>query len=107
MSSDTGFDCKCASCTNPSSDEVRRIIVQNAASARGYALSQPLSGSDATRAEDTKMLCNSIKWIGMIEKQESQMLGEYEAHLTAAATASLRLGKNSEGHGMYMAIAEA
>jgi hypothetical protein len=101
-----GFDCKCASCTNPSSEEVRCIIVQNAVSARAYALSQSLTGSDATRVDDESMLLESVRWIGVIEKEGLHVLREYEAHLTAAATASLRLS-NSEDHAKYMTMAEA
>ena len=42
----------------------------------------------------------------MIENRNYKVLLEYVAHLTAATTASLRLG-NSEDHAKYMAMAEA
>lgn len=48
-----------------------------------------------------KRCCESVKWIGVIEKEGLQVLPGYEAHLNAAATASLRLGK-SKDHAKYL-----
>ena len=91
-----GFVCNCASCTNPSSEDLKRVIVQSVC---------PPSQS-VTLADHEKVLRESIKWIRAIEKEGLQVLPEYEAHLTAAATASLVLG-NSKDHAKYTAIVDA
>ena len=74
-----------------SSKEVRRMTVQSAASARAYSLSQSYTGSDVTRADDEKMLQESIKWIGVVEKEGLHVLEEYEFHIIGSAVASLCL----------------
>ena len=82
------------------------MIIQSAASARAYALTQSSTGSDTTRADDEKMLRESIKWIGVVENEGLQVLEEYEFHMTGAAVASLRLRK-LEDHAKYWAKVEA
>jgi len=73
--------------------------------ALGHTLSQLMTRSEVTQVEDEKMLRESIRWIGVVEKEGLQVLPEYEAHLTTVATASLHL-VNSENHAKYMAMVE-
>ena len=81
-----GFRCACQSCSDPHSDGKLKAIIN---SAKGMGIYRCMS----SRAEETRRLEESFRWLKKIEEQGLQKLPAYERHMDAIARSSMFLGK--------------